>query len=63
MVKVIGKNSAMIKETTCSQCASKLEYTNSEAKTRSRTDYTGDTSSWQYIECPECKHEVIVDHR
>ena len=61
MVKVVGKNNAMVKEVTCSNCASKLEYTSSETVGRKKTDYTGDTRTWRIIVCPECKNDVIVD--
>lgn len=60
MVKVISKepHPSVIKQIICKNCGSTLEYTPSDVKQRSVSDYLGDIDIVKYINCPECNHEV-----
>lgn len=60
MVQVVGKDQQHIKRTTCYKCASVLEYTLSEVKTKIEIDYTGGRDTVTYVQCPCCGHEVVV---
>lgn len=60
MVKVIGIDTQYIKKVTCRNCASILEYTDSEVITKRYRDYLGDTDYVKIIKCPNCKTDVTV---
>ena len=60
MVSIVGTAQSLIKQTTCKNCASILEYTESEVKTRTGKDYDGGTFVVKSIDCPRCQNEVVV---
>jgi RNase P subunit RPR2 len=57
MVQVIKRG---VKQITCRQCQSVLEYHESEVKEEYRKDYDGGGDTYRSIDCPECKNEVYV---
>ncbi len=60
MVKVVGQAPEAVKNITCTNCASKLEYTQSEVKVYHGTDYGGGPDGKEWIGCPQCGKEVIL---
>lgn len=60
MVQIVGEDPAQIKRVTCKKCASILEYTLSEVKSRTSRDYTGCSDTTRFINCPKCGNEIIV---
>ena len=54
MVKVVGRDETEVKRITCKNCASILEYTNSEVKSM------GNREGYYYISCPECDKQVLT---
>lgn len=61
MVKVVGKDEKAIKRITCKNCASILEYTQSETKRgKFNVDWTGDGDDKDYIDCPTCNDRVVT---
>ena len=60
MVTVVGKNSGHVKHCTCRNCASRLEYTQSEVQSYVHRDYGGGSDTVKYIICPRCGKKVEV---
>lgn len=60
MIKVVGVDPEHIYEVTCTECASKLEYVLTDTKRGSGGDYSGDTWTYYYIDCPTCSSKVEV---
>jgi RNase P subunit RPR2 len=60
VVEVIGKDTTVIKETVCNNCASILRYTNSDTRMKKYTDYGGMTEAYKVITCPCCCKEIEV---
>jgi len=58
MVKIVGRDENAVKRITCRECASILEYTISEQKTR-KYSACGEVDTLTYIDCPN-GHEAIV---
>lgn len=60
MAKIIGKDDSKVRRVTCHNCASRLEFTNSEVDTRTYIDYGGGSDTLYYIICPNCSFRVEV---
>lgn len=60
MVKVVGVAPEAVKQVTCRNCASILEYTKSEVKECYGRDYSGCSDCREWIVCPSCGKEVIL---
>lgn len=61
MVKVVGVDEEHIKKISCSNCAAKLEYTESEVRNLwSGTDYGGGSDGADGFNCPNCGSLVHV---
>lgn len=60
MVKVIGESPEAVKQTTCHNCAAKLEYTPSDVKRRDGKDYSGGPDGQEWIDCPRCGIKVVL---
>jgi len=60
LIKVLGKSPDFVKQQTCRNCSSVLEYTQADTNKDSTTDYTGCTDSYKYVICPCCGVRVIV---
>lgn len=60
MVKIVGHDPEAVKTITCANCATKLEYTQSEVKEEHGTDYGGGPDGKQFIQCPQCNKEVTI---
>ena len=60
MIKVVGKSPEHVKQKTCWNCASMLEYTASDTFKKSSTDYTGCTDVTTMIICPSCTATIAV---
>lgn len=59
MVKIIGRDEAVVKRVTCRECAAILEYTPSETKESNGTDYSGGSAGTQWVDCPN-GHKAII---
>lgn len=60
MVKVIGRDEAAVKRTTCRSCASILEYTLNEVKNFISYDYGDLLVINYYVDCPNCGNKVYT---
>lgn len=60
MVKVVGRDENAVKRVTCRGCASILEYTRSEVKSYTSTDYSGSSDITDYVPCPTCGGKAVV---
>lgn len=61
MVKIIGRDEAKVHKVSCPNCASILEYTQSEVYSAKKNfDYLGDYDRVDCITCPNCNYEVQV---
>lgn len=60
MVKVVGKDEKAVKRITCKSCASILEYTLNEVKSRHGTDYGGGPDGCEWVDCPSCGNKAII---
>jgi RNase P subunit RPR2 len=60
MVTVKGKDISIVKQVTCRNCASILEYLPKDVKTFSKRDYTGCSDTFHQITCPECEDKINV---
>lgn len=59
-VQIIGVDPRRFKECTCSNCASRLRYTDSDRTSQKISDYTGDTEINFFITCPQCGYIINV---
>lgn len=62
MAKVIGKSPEYVKQITCRNCASIIEYTLSECKQKAVKDYTGTSDIETYLKCPSCNERIYVSN-
>jgi RNase P subunit RPR2 len=60
MVRIIGKAPEAYKTITCRNCASVLEYTQSEVQEYHGKDYSGGSDGQEWILCPDCGKKVII---
>ena len=62
MVKVVnvGPDPSIVKRHICTNCGATLEYVPKDIKSRSVTDYTGDSDTVYYIICPQCNDQQSV---
>lgn len=59
MATVVGKDTAQVKRCTCRNCASILEYTESELRER-RNSYMGESCTEAVLDCPVCKVPIVI---
>lgn len=60
-VNIVGKDQTVVKRVTCRNCASLLEYTQSDTrKIKHSCDYLGDCEIDDGITCPNCGKDVIL---
>ena len=59
MATVVGKDAAAVKRCTCRSCASMLEYTESELRSR-RMSYMGEACTEEVLDCPVCKTPIVI---
>lgn len=59
-IKKIGQGKRYIKTVECKNCSAILEYTNDDVQSYLKTDYLGDSDTYYYINCPECKKNIYV---
>lgn len=60
MVRIIGVVESAVKQATCNNCASLLEYTQSEVQVYRGTDYSGGADGREWIDCPKCGKMVVL---
>ena len=60
MVKVVGRDESAVKRVTCRHCASILEYTSKEVRSRHGTDYGGGPDGAEWVDCPNCGGQAII---
>lgn len=60
MIRVIGEDSKHIKNCTCRNCASVLEYTEADVIVKGGKDMTGCYDETKHIPCPKCGYNVFV---
>jgi hypothetical protein len=59
MAQIVGKDEGHVKRCTCRNCASIVEYTESELRSY-RASYQGDTCTEWALDCPSCKAPIVV---
>lgn len=62
MAEVIGKDTAVSKEVSCRGCGARVRYYANDVKERRSTDYTGDTSTYYRVKCPDCAFSIPVPY-
>lgn len=60
MVKVAGRDESAVKRVTCRSCASVLEYSLTEVKRVSGTDYGGGPDGQEWVDCPNCGGRAVI---
>lgn len=60
MVKIVGRDERAVKRITCRKCASILEYTENEVKSRHGVDYSGGADGTEWVDCPSCGGQAII---
>jgi DNA-directed RNA polymerase subunit RPC12/RpoP len=62
MVRVVKSepHPSVVKEVICSNCGATLEYIPKDIKQRIEGDYTGGSDQINFIECPQCSHEIVI---
>ena len=60
MATIIGKAPSAMRQVTCRECASIIEYTLSETTTRLVSDYSGDREMIRELKCPGCGVAIQV---
>lgn len=60
MAEVVGQNISVSKETPCRGCGSQIRYYQNDIWKETRTDYTGDSSEYKFINCPNCLNPICV---
>lgn len=62
MIKIIGRDESAVKNITCRECATRLEYTLNDVVTLWRgTDYGGGPDGAKGFKCPNCNSNVITE--
>lgn len=59
-VEKVGEDPGAKRRVTCRNCSSILEYLPVDVESRTVRDYTGDSDTYYFIRCPQCKEEVTV---
>jgi hypothetical protein len=60
-VKVLDDlDPALIKRVSCRNCASRLEYVQSDVKERHGRDISGCADGESYVDCPKCGGRAII---
>jgi RNase P subunit RPR2 len=62
MPTIVGKDPEKVRRCTCNNCASILEYTLSETRTRVVFDYSGDSETIRELTCSGCGHVIQVKY-
>lgn len=60
MATIVGKEPREVRRCTCRNCASIIEYTQSETTTRWVSDYGGDREQIRELICPGCHNRIQV---
>lgn len=60
MVKVVGQDPSTVKKALCKNCGAILEYYKIDVKEYRGVDYSGGSDGKEWIDCPQCSHEVIL---
>lgn len=63
MVEIVGRDTKQVKQTSCRNCAARLEYTQSEVTEQHGTDISGTGYTQGSIKCPGCGAKVVVYDR
>lgn len=50
-----------VKQVVCDNCGATLEYVLNDVKERHGTDYGGGPDGAKWIDCPNCKKNVILE--
>lgn len=61
MVRIIGVAPEELKNCICRNCASVLEYANSDLRKWSGRDYSGGSAGRTWIVCPKCNEEITIN--
>lgn len=56
-----GPQPGKSKEVSCGNCGSLIEYMPVDTRKYNRRDYTGDSSTYTVLDCPECKYEIVLN--
>lgn len=59
-VTIVGEDASVKHRVTCKQCAAILEYTKSDTRVKTETDYTGDTDYYKVLDCPKCGNIIYT---
>lgn len=62
-IRIVGIDQKELRQVTCKNCASILEYVLADMETKCSTDYHGSRDVTDYILCPRCAEHVIISER
>lgn len=60
MVRIVGKDLSYAKQITCKSCGCILEYNLGEVKSHHGRDYSGGPDGCEWVDCPNCRQQVII---
>lgn len=60
MIRIIDEtpDPSAVKRTLCLNCGVRLEYTKSDTRTETHTDYAGGSDTYRMIDCPKCNKPI-----
>lgn len=60
--KIINKEPSprVAKQLECRNCGATLEYVPADTRKETRRDYTGDSSEYTLLDCPNCQHVITL---
>lgn len=61
-ITIVGVSQNYVRRTTCFNCASILEYTQSDTTVKHYKDIDGSSDTDRVITCPKCSKEVVVSY-
>lgn len=59
MAKIIGEDSSAGEVKSCRGCGALVKYFEKDIKTRNGR-FMGEDTGEEYVECPRCKHKIIL---
>lgn len=62
MVDIVSlkPHASVVKQIVCRGCGATLEYVPNDVKVWNGKDYSGGSAGQEWIDCPNCKKEVMI---
>lgn len=63
VIEVINtRHPKALKHAVCDNCAAELSYTKSDCREVTKTDYTGSSDTYRFLDCPVCRTPINVGY-